>query len=82
MAFLLKDSPECAKSELNLFIIPPTQSAIEKGQWIQFHPIANVTDGVPVEFLISRSGEDYLDLFQTQLFVKAKNLQKRWKSSY
>ncbi|GFV47725.1 uncharacterized protein F54H12.2 [Trichonephila clavipes] len=57
-----QDSPECAKSELNLFTLPPTQTVIEKGQWIQFHPIANVTDGGPVEFLISGSGEDYLDL--------------------
>ncbi|GFS98545.1 uncharacterized protein F54H12.2 [Trichonephila clavipes] len=75
MAFLLKDSPECAKSELNLFTLPPTQTVIEKGQWIQFHPIANVTDGGPVEFLISGSGEDYLDLSQTQLYVKAKILK-------
>ncbi|GFW35148.1 uncharacterized protein F54H12.2 [Trichonephila clavipes] len=49
--------------------------AIEKGQWIQFHPIANVTDGGPVEFLISGSGEDYPDLSQTQLYVKAKNFK-------
>ncbi|GFV08211.1 uncharacterized protein F54H12.2 [Trichonephila clavipes] len=75
MAFLLKDSPECVKSELNLFTLPPTQTVIEKGQWIQFHPIANVTDGGPVEFLISGSGEDYLDLSQTQLYVKAKILK-------
>ncbi|GFX65950.1 uncharacterized protein F54H12.2 [Trichonephila clavipes] len=75
MAFLLKDSPECAKSELNLFTLPPTQTVIEKGQWIQFHPIANVTDGGPVEFLISGGGEDYLDLSQTQLYVKAKILK-------
>ncbi|GFX57118.1 uncharacterized protein F54H12.2 [Trichonephila clavipes] len=32
MAFLLKDSPECAKSELNLFTLPPTQTVIEKTQ--------------------------------------------------
>ncbi|GFV51104.1 uncharacterized protein TNCV_4743811 [Trichonephila clavipes] len=70
-----QDSPECAKSELNLFTLPPTQTVIEKGQWIQFHPIANVTDGGPVEFLISGSGEDYLDLSQTQLYVKAKNFK-------
>ncbi|GFS49194.1 uncharacterized protein F54H12.2 [Trichonephila inaurata madagascariensis] len=69
-----QDSPECAKSELNLFTLPPTQTVIEKGQWIQFHPIANDTDGGPVEFLISGSGEDYLDLSQTQLCVKAKVL--------
>ncbi|GFV84592.1 uncharacterized protein F54H12.2 [Trichonephila clavipes] len=75
MAFLLKDSPECAKSELNLFALPPTQTVIERGQWVQFHPIANVSDGGPIEFVISGSGEEYLDLSQTQLYVRAKILR-------
>lgn len=72
MAFLLKDSPECAKSELNLFTLPPTQTVIEKGHWVQYHPIANSSDGGPVEFLISGSGEDYIDLSETRIYVKAK----------
>lgn len=76
MAFLLKDSPECAKSELNLFTLPPTQTVIEKGQWIEFHPVANLSDGSPVEFNISGSGEDYIDLSQTQLHVKVKILKE------
>lgn len=76
MAFLLKDSPECAKSELNLFTLPPTQTVIEKGHWVEFHPVANVSDGGPLEFLISGSGQDYLDLSETQLYVKCKILKK------
>ncbi|GFT48698.1 uncharacterized protein F54H12.2 [Trichonephila clavipes] len=62
---------ECAKSELNLFALPPTQTVIERGQWVQFHPIANVSDGGPIEFVISGSGEEYLDLSQTQLYDTA-----------
>ncbi|XP_055936853.1 uncharacterized protein F54H12.2-like [Argiope bruennichi] len=80
MAFLLKDSPECAKSELNLFTLPPTQTVIEKGHWVQFHPIANASDGGPIEFLISGSGEEYLDLSQTLLQVKAKILKSDGKT--
>lgn len=72
MALLLKDSPECAKSELNLFTLPPTQTVIERGRWVEFHPIANITDGGPIEFNISGSGEDYLDLSHTRLHVRAK----------
>ncbi|GFW21693.1 uncharacterized protein F54H12.2 [Trichonephila clavipes] len=72
MAFLLKESPEYVKSELNLFLAPPTQTVIEKGQWVKFHPITNVADGGPIEFLIPGSGDAYLDLSQTQLHVRAK----------
>lgn len=71
----MKDSPECAKSELDLFTLPPTQTVIERGQWVEYHPVANISDGSPVEFNISGSGEDYLDLSQTQLYVKVKILK-------
>ncbi|GIX99585.1 hypothetical protein CDAR_26361 [Caerostris darwini] len=72
MAFILKGSPECVKSELELFHLPATQTAIEDGHWVEFHPLSNVFDGGPVEFHISGSGEEYVDLSQTQLYVKAK----------
>ncbi|GFU58559.1 uncharacterized protein F54H12.2 [Trichonephila clavipes] len=67
-----KRIPECVKSELELFHLPATQTAKERGQWVEFHPLSNVFDGGPVEFHISGSGEEYLDLNQTQLFLKAK----------
>lgn len=60
------------KSELDLFILPPTQTSIEKGQWIEFHPLANIRDGGPLEFNISGSGEEYMDLSMTRLYVKVK----------
>ncbi|GFX38733.1 uncharacterized protein F54H12.2 [Trichonephila clavipes] len=49
-----------------------TQRVIQDGQWKQFHPLSNVFDNAPVEFHISGSAEDYIDLSQTQLYVKAK----------
>ncbi|GFX47824.1 uncharacterized protein F54H12.2 [Trichonephila clavipes] len=67
-----KQSPECVKSELELFNLPGTQTVIQDGQWKQFHPLSNVFDNAPVEFHISGSAEDYIDLSQTQLYVKAK----------
>ncbi|GFW51141.1 uncharacterized protein F54H12.2 [Trichonephila clavipes] len=72
MAFILKDFPECVKSELELFNLPGTQTVIQAGQWKQFHPLSKVFDNAPVEFNISGSAEVYIDLNQTQLYVKAK----------
>ncbi|GFV08535.1 uncharacterized protein TNCV_5003751 [Trichonephila clavipes] len=73
MAFILKDSPEYVKSELELFNLPGTQTVIQDGQWKQFHPLSNVFDNAPVEFNISGSAEDYIDLSPTQLYVKSEN---------
>jgi len=72
MAFIMKESPKCVKSELELFHLPGTQTSVQSSVWVQFHPLSNVFDGGPVEFHISGSGEDYVDLSQTQLSVKAK----------
>ncbi|GFX27769.1 uncharacterized protein F54H12.2 [Trichonephila clavipes] len=70
--YKIKHSPECVKSELELFNLPGTQAVIQDGQWKQFHSLSNVFDNTPVEFNISGSAEDYIDLSQTQLYVKAK----------
>ena len=60
-------------TELDLFTIPATQTSITKGQWIEYHPLSNITDTCPIEFNVSGTREEYLvDLAKTQLFVKAK----------
>ena len=72
MAFVHHESNECSKSELDLFTIPATQTSISKGQWIEYHPLSNITETGPIEFNISGSGKEYLDLAKTQLYVKTK----------
>ena len=72
-AFVHHESRECTKSELDLFTIPATQTSIHKGQWIEYHPLSNITDTGPIEFNVSGTGEEYLDLERIQLYVKAKD---------
>ncbi|GFT64346.1 uncharacterized protein F54H12.2 [Trichonephila clavipes] len=71
---LVRHSFQTIQSELRLnsgdFV--PFERVIQDGQWKQFHPLSNVFDNAPVEFHISGSAEDYIDLSQTQLYVKAK----------
>ena len=72
MAFVHSSSCECSKSELDLFSLPPTQTAIEFSQWIEHKPLTSLTDSAPVEFVITGSGDEYVDLSQTYLQVTAK----------
>jgi len=72
MAFVHEQSCECTKSELDLFSVPPTQTSMEQGSWVEYHPMTTVTDGSPIEFDISGTGEDYIDFANTMLYVKAK----------
>jgi len=72
MAFVHNQSCECLKSELDLFSVPPTQTSIESGSFVEYHPIASITnDSSTIEFVIPGSGQDYCDLASTQLYVRA-----------
>ena len=72
MAFLHPQSCECIKTELDLFAVPPTQTSIETGSWIEYNPIASLAHGLPIEFNLLGSGQSYIDLANTLLHVTAK----------
>ena len=57
---------------MDLFSVPPTQTSMEQGSWVEYHPLTTVTDGSPIEFDISGTGEDYVDFSNTMLYVKTK----------
>ncbi len=70
--FIHEKSRECAKSELDIFTVPPTQTSVEKGALIPYQPIASITDGGPIEFYVPGAGDEYIDLAQTRLYIRAK----------
>ncbi|XP_071489536.1 uncharacterized protein F54H12.2-like [Diadema antillarum] len=72
MALLHDKSDVCCKSELDLFTVPHTQMSIVKGPWVEYHPVSSITDEGPIEFNVSGTSEEYLDLSQTMLQVTVK----------
>ena len=65
-----KDSNDCSSSSLDLFLLPPTQSSFQKDKSIDYHPITSLSDGGPIEFKVSRSGKEFLDLARSYLYLK------------
>jgi hypothetical protein len=70
MAFIHEGSCECSKSELDLFAVPATQTSVESGLYVEYHPISSINGGAPIEFDVSASGDDYLDLANSFLYVR------------
>ena len=62
----------CVKSELDLFTVPPTQTRVEHGCTMAYHPVSTLTDNGLIEFNITASGEDYIDLTNTFLHLGLK----------
>lgn len=75
MSFLHHQSCECVKSELDLFSLPATQTSIENGKWVQYKPISSLTDDSPIEFVVPGQGDEYIDLANTMINIKARILK-------
>ncbi len=69
-----EDSCDCAKSELELFDIPPTQTSIEESRFEPKYPKTSLVHGGPIEFEIVTGDEEYIDPNETFLYIKAKIL--------
>lgn len=62
----------CLKSELDLFNNVPIQLGIESSSFLEIHPVASLTDESPIEFYVSGTGENYIDLAHTMLHLRIK----------
>ena len=64
-------SLECVHSGLDIFESPGLQTSVERGEYVEFRPLASLDDTGPLEFVV-RGGVEYVDLANTFLRVKAK----------
>ena len=71
MKLLHEQSSQCIRSELDLFSLPPTQTVVDGSQCVEHIPVSTITSYSPIDFIVSVSGEDYMDLNNTLLEVKA-----------
>ena len=55
----------------DIFSEIPIQTVIKDGWWEEIRSTNSIADDAPIEFEISGSGNDYIDLAHT--FVNAKN---------
>ena len=42
MKLLHEQSSQCLRSELDLFSLPPTQTAIDGSQWVEHSPVSTI----------------------------------------
>ena len=64
---------EGTPSELMLFTLPATQTAVEDAHFAEIRPLSQISNDVPLEFRIASSNTlSYLDLHGSQLYLKLK----------
>jgi len=74
MATVKKDMfREAQPSQLALFELPPTQTAVENIYYQDVLPISQIAGDSPIEFVISgQNGIEYIDMKNTMIYVKTK----------
>ena len=70
MAFLHSHTEPCLKTELDLFSLPPTQTAVQSSRWVFYKPVSSLSGESPIEFCINGQNKDYLYLTHTLIKVK------------
>ena len=63
---------DCKHSVLCLFDKPPVQTDIQRNTVVDYYPVSTLSGGGPIEFHIPGNTEEYIDLNDTQLYVKLK----------
>ena len=72
MATLVHPSlAETTTSQLDLFLVPPSQINLEEGSFTEYHPVSVLTFTGPIEFTISAEKSNYIDLANSFLYVRA-----------
>ena len=67
-----KDFIDCSSSSLDLFLLTPTRSSFQKGKSIDYYPVTLLLDGRLIEFKVSGSGKEFLDLARSYLYLEVK----------
>ena len=72
MALVHDHSMPCSKSEMELFSVPPTQMVIDDSEYVEYRPFGGLNALGPIEFVIPGTGSKYIDINNTQLYLKVK----------
>src|ERR1043165_9325459 len=71
MSYIDAKSCPCTLSSLDLFSVNPTQTSIESSSYGEFCPLASLADNnAPLDFTVNGSGQEYVDLANTQIYVR------------
>ncbi|XP_046377818.2 uncharacterized protein F54H12.2-like [Haliotis rufescens] len=71
-----KEFEELVPETLNLFTLPPYQTSVQKHYFVNVRPMSQINDSTSLEFHVSNSGGDYVDLKRTRLHLKSKSLKR------
>jgi hypothetical protein len=69
---MMTEECPCTLHETEFFEPIPKQVVLDKGQWVDIHPLNNLSTDGPIEFDINGSADEFIDLNNTMLQIRVK----------
>ena len=69
---MYNDGCPCTVNEIELFEPVSKQVVLDTGTWVDVHPLNNVSSDGPIEFFVSGSQEEMVDLTEMEILLHAK----------
>ena len=69
--FVHPSSTESTISQLDLFLVRPSQTSLKDGSFTDYDPVSVLTSTAPIKFTISAKNSNYIDLANSFLYVRA-----------
>jgi len=60
----------CSLNEFELFDSINKQVILDRGQWVDVHPVNNISSSAPIEFVINGTGDEFIDLNSSYLCLQ------------
>ena len=60
---------DVVQNSLSIFVPPPIDSSIQRQYWVEFNPIAAISESGAIEFNIPGTSVDYINLSKTKLHI-------------
>ena len=66
----MMNQDNCNREELLLFSLPPSDTALQSREWIEYRPVNQITGSTVLDFNIPSQSSAYIDLKNSRLNVK------------
>ena len=66
----MMNQDNCNREELLFFSLPPSDTALQSREWIEYRPVNQITGSTVLDFNIPSQSSAYIDLINSLLNVK------------
>ena len=66
----MMNQDNCNREELLLFSLPPSDTALQSREWIEYRPVNQITGSIVLDFNIPSQSSSYISLKNSRLNVK------------